>query len=298
MSEWIDFTLYSVQIVLLWALLPRQSAQYTVPAIVDRDPDWPAKHPAVMQGVLRSRAFLNMFYVYAAVSIAVLLALRLGFKIPVLSGTAQAPSWEILKDAHGTFLIVGLIMYFGSYYFWRHWLTTHVPLAPRRSASLKPRLASDYLPRSWRIATEVLTVAHIGVWLVVGTLGFASGAKFWWSFAFIVCMTVLFGCIAHLVPKRRPGYFDRVFGEAYRHVELKIAYFMRLWPLAAGAIGLAELTTGVELARAGYLLIVSLVCVVALMILRLQPAAPASGGTRGYGAFVSDPKSPACTLRE
>jgi len=286
MSEWIDFALYAFQIVLLWVLLPRQSAQYTVPAIVDRDPDWPSKHPAVMQGLLRSRAFLNVFYVYAAISIAVLLALRLGFQLPVLSRPAQAPSWEILKDAHGTFLIVGLIMYFASFLFWRHWLATHVPLAARRSASLKPRLASDYLPRSRRVAMEVLTVAHIGVWLVVGALGFASGAKFWWSFAFIVGLTVLFGVIAHSVPRRRPGYLDRLFGEAYRHVEIRIAYFMRLWPLAPGAMGLVELTTGVELARIGYLLIVSFVCVLASMILRLQPVAPGSGATPDCGAFV------------
>jgi hypothetical protein len=284
MSEWIDFAFYAFQIALLWVFLPRQSAQYTVPAILDRDPEWPAKHPAVMQSLLRSRAFLNVFYIYAALSIALLLALRLGLRVPPFSAT-NAPSWEILKDAHGTLLIVGLVMYFSSYFVWMRWLAVHVPLAPRRTASLKPRLASDYLPRSWRIATEVLTVGHIALWLVAGALGWAGGAKFWWSFAAIAGMTALFAVIAYFVPRRRPGYLDRLFGEAYRHVEIRIACFMRLWPLAAGALGLSELVTGVELARAGYLLIVAFVCALALMILRLQPVAPSSAPP-GYGAFA------------
>jgi hypothetical protein len=286
MSEWIDFALYGFQIVLLWVLLPRQSAQYTVPAILDRDPEWPSKHPAVMQSLLRSRVFLHAFYVYAALSIAVLLALRLGFQFRILSGTTETPSWETLKDAHGTLLIVGLVMYFGSFFLWTRWLAVHVPLAPRRSASLKPRHAGDYLPRSWRIATEVLTMGHIALWLVARALGWVGGARFWWTFAAIAGMTVLFAAIAYFVPRRRPGYPDRLFGEAYRHVEMRIACFMRLWPVAAGAIGLSELITGVELVRAGYLLIVTFVCLLALMLLRLRPIAPGSNTTPGYGAFV------------
>lgn len=288
MSEWIDFAFYAFQIVLLWVLLPRQSAQYTTLAILDRDAEWPAKHPAVMQSLLRSRVFLNMFYVFAVLSIGVLLSLRLGFQFRILSGTTETPSWEILKDAHSALLIIGLIMYFGSFFFWTRWLAVHVPLAPRRSASLKPRHARDYLPRSWRIATEVLTVGHIALWLLVGALGWAGGAKFWWSFAAIAGMTVLFAAIAYFVPRRRPGYPDRLFGEAYRHVEMRIACFMRLWPLAAGAIGLSELITGVDLARAGHLVIVSFVCLLALMLLRLRPVAPASGATPSYGAFAPE----------
>jgi hypothetical protein len=281
MSEWIDFGLYTLQIVLLWVLLPRKGAQFTAAMIVDRDADWPAKHPDVMQSLLRSRWVLNTFYVYAALSIAVLSALRLGVQVPAFSRAADAPSWEVLKDTHGTLMILGLIMYFASFAAWTRWLSVHVPLAAQRSASLKPRVAGDYLPRSWRVGTEALTAAHIALWLVVGALGWAGGAKYWWSFAFIAAMTVLFAVIAYLVPRRRPGYYDRLFGEAYRHVEIRVAYFMRLWWLPIGAVVMIERLTATDLARAGYLLIVSFVSVLALMLLRLRPVAPASGATSG-----------------
>ncbi len=293
MSEWIDFALYALQIVLLWVLLPRQSTHFTLPMIVDRNAEWPAKHPAVMQHLLRSRWFLNTFYVYAALSIAVLLALRLGFQVPVFSRTTETPSWEALKDAHGTLMILGLIMYFAGFFAWSRWLSVHVPLAAHRSASLKPRLASDYLPRSWRVATEVLTTAHIALWILFGALGWGSGAKYWWSFAFIAVMTVLFAVFAYLVPRRRPGYQDRLFGEAGRQVEIRVAYIMRLWWLPIGAIGMAEHITGVDFARAGYLLVVTFVCALALMFLRLRPITPVSGGTSHYGALAPERRSAA-----
>ena len=133
MSEWIDFGLYTVQVVLLWVLLPRKGAQFTAAMIVDRDADWPAKHPGVMQSLLRSRWVLNTFYVYAALSIAVLSALRLGVQVPVFSRAADAPSWEVLKDAHGTLMILGMIMYFASFAAWTRWLSVHVP--SRRGAA-------------------------------------------------------------------------------------------------------------------------------------------------------------------
>ena len=39
MSEWIDFAVYVTLIVLICVLLPRQSAQFTLPTIADRNPD-------------------------------------------------------------------------------------------------------------------------------------------------------------------------------------------------------------------------------------------------------------------
>jgi hypothetical protein len=95
-------------------------------------------------------------------------------------------------------------------------------------------------------------------------------------------MSVLFAVFANLVPGRRPGYLDRLFGEAYRRMEIRGAYFMRVWPVITGAIVMIELLTGAELDRAAQLLVVSFVCVLALMVLRLRPA---SGATPGSDAF-------------
>ena len=96
-----------------------------------------------------------------------------------------------------------------------------------------------------------------------------------------------------LAPRRRPGYLDRLFGEAYRRSEIGLAYFMRLWPVASGAIVLAELTTDADLDRAAQLLVVSFVCVLALMILRLRPVGPGPGAVSGHGPFASERRSPA-----
>jgi hypothetical protein len=290
MSEWIDFAVYATLIGLIFVFVPRHGRQFTVPMIADRNPEWFAAHRDTVVHIERSRWFLNACYAWAAASIAVLLGVALDlFALPF---GAEAPKWEVLKDLNSTLVIVGMLGWGACSLLWLRWLGTHVPLADTRRATLKPRVASDYLPFSWRIGVEALTVLHLGAWVVIGALGWAGGAKFWWSFAFFAAMTVLFAVIAHLVPRRRPDYLDRVFGEAYRRGELKAVYFMRLWPVASGALVMTEHMTGLDLARAAHLLIVSFVCVLALMVLRLRPMAPPSGTTR-YAALAGARRSAA-----
>jgi hypothetical protein len=71
---------------------------------------------------------------------------------------------------------------------------------------------------------------------------------------------VLFAVIAHFMPRRRPGYADRLFGESYRRVELRVVYVMRLAPLALGALVFAKALAGLDIARAAHLLLVLFVC--------------------------------------
>jgi hypothetical protein len=285
MSEWIDFAIYVTLIVLVFVLLPRHSRQFTLPMIAERNPEWLGRNRDVAASIERSRWFLNACYIWAAVGIAVLLGVMLDFIAPPFE--PSTPKWDILKDLNSTFVIVGFLGWGACSLLWLRWLGTHVPPTETRHATLKPRLPSDYLALPWRIAVEALTALHLGAWLVVGALGVASGAKFWWSFVFLVGLSVFFAVFAYRVPRRRPGYLDHVFGETYRRTEIRIAYFMRLWPVVAGAIGMIELMTRAELSRAAQLLVVSFVCVLALMVLRLRPAATASGASRGYGAFVT-----------
>jgi hypothetical protein len=97
-------------------------------------------------------------------------------------------------------------------------------------------------------------------------------------------MTVLFAIFPYLAPRRRPGYLDRLFGESYRRSEIRIAYFMRVWPLVTGAIAMTELLTGADLNRLAHLLVAAFVCVLAWMVLRLRPA---SGATPGSDVFAA-----------
>jgi hypothetical protein len=285
MSSWIDFAIYATQIVMLWVLMPRQSMQFTVPAILDRDPEWPAKHADVMAALRQSRWFVSTFYVFAAVSIAVLLALQLGVQVPPFSAVREAPSWRVLQGAHGALMVIGLLAYFACFFVWLRWLRVNVPLAARRHASLTPRVASDYVPLPWRVATEILTVVHIAAWLVAPALGFGGGADYWGRFAFIAAVTVLFAALSYLLPQRRQGYADRLFGDAYRRVELRVVYLMRVAPLTTGAIALGEAVFDLDLARAGYLALILILCGLQLAFLRLRPIELGGGRSSGLAPF-------------
>lgn len=291
MSEWIDLAVYVTVIVLVFVLLPRHGRQFTVPMLADRNPEWLERNPGVVARLERSRWFLNACYAWAAVSVAVLLGVTLDLIASPFGAAAE--KWEALQGLCGALVIVGMLGWGACALLWFVWLRKHVPPAETRRATLRPRIIGDYLTLPWRIAVEALTALHLGGWVVIGVLGLAAGPKVWWSLAFFVGMSVLFAVFASLVLRRRSGYLDRVFGEAYRRAEVRGAYTMRLWPLIAGSIAMAELITGADLARLAHLLVGAYVCVLAAMFLRLRPVAPASGGTPGYGTFASGRRSPA-----
>lgn len=293
MSEWIDFAIYAFQIVLVFVLLFPQSVHFTVPAIVDRDPAWPAAHPEVMQSLARSRWFVNTCYVWAVLSIAVLLALRLGADVLVLSAAREAPQWEVLRVWHGALMVIGMLGYFACFGVWLRWLRLNVPRAAERRASLTPRGAGDHVPRWWRIATEILTMGHLAAWLVAPALGFGGDAAYWGRFAFIAAVTAFLAVMSYFVPQRRQGYADRLFGDAYRRRELRVIYIMRLAPLTTGAVGLGEAILGLDLARAAHLLLALIICGLALTFLRLRPVEPGAGAPTGYRPFAPERRSAA-----
>jgi len=271
MSTWIDFVVYATLILLIFVFLPRNGRKFTLPTIADRNPEWFANHRDVVECLERSRWFLNACYVWAAVSIAVLLGVALDAIAP-----DEAPKWEVLKDLNSTLVIVGLLGWGACSLLWLRWLGTHVPLAETRRASLKPRVASDYLALPWRVAVEALTVLHLGTWVVLGAMGLGSGARYWSGFAFMVAMTILFAVIAAAVPRRRPGFADRVFGDGLRRAELEAACLLRLTPLIPGGMLISELVYGLDPDRVGHLLLVTVIIAMLALPLRLRPASPPS----------------------
>jgi hypothetical protein len=278
MTEWIDFTIYAVQAVLLGVFLPRQGRQFGAPMVADRNPDWLAKNPGVAAYLRDNTSFVKVWYAWATVCIAVLLAVRLGWR--PFGGTGQ--SWEVLKDWHGMLVIVGMIGWLASAGLWFRWLARNVPLADTRTATLRPRTAESYISARWRVVVETLTVLHLAAWLVVAAVQDELVAHYWAKFAFIVGMTVFFAVVALLVPLRRPGYPERIFGEAYRRAELRVFYVMRLAPLIAGAATLGETLTGADFDRPAHLALVLLVTALLGVFLFLRPLAGAgSRPTRG-----------------
>ena len=274
MSTWIDFAVYATLIVLIFVLLPRNGRQFTVPTIADRNPQWLAAHRDVVERLESSRWFLHVCYVWAAVSIAVLLGAALDLIAPPFG--AVAPKWEVLKDLNGAFVLIGLLGWGACTLLWFCWLGAHVPLAETRRASLKPRVASDYLALPWRVAVETLTVLHLGAWVVIGAMGLGGGARYWAGFVFIAAMTILFAVIAAAVPRRRPGFADRVFGDGLRRAELEAACLLRLMPLIPGGMLISEQVYGLDPDRVGHLLLVSAIIAMFLLLLRLRPVSPSS----------------------
>ena len=293
MSAWIDFAIYTLQIVLIFALMAPRSVRFTVPAIVDRDPGWPAAHPEVMRSLARSRWFVSACYAWAALSIALLLALRLGVDLSMFSTARAAPEWEVLKAWHAALMVSGMLGYFACFLVWLRWLRVNVPLAAQRTASLTPRTASDYVPRVWRIATEALTAGHLAVWLVAPVLGFGGDAAYWGKFAFIAAMTALMAAMSWLIPQRSQGYADRLFGDAYRCVELRVLYILRLAPLTTGAVGIGNAILGLDLARTMHLFVVLIICGAALAFVSLRPIKPAGGSRNGQAPFAPPRRSAA-----
>lgn len=289
MNEWIDFAVYASQVVLVWAFLPRHSAQYAVPAIVDRDPAWPAAHPEAIHAIKQSRWFVSVFYAWTAVCLGVLIAAWLELP-PATLMPGEVPGWELLRRAHGVLMAVGLLGYFACLFVWLRWLAVHVPLSAQRRATLKPRLTGDYLPMSWRAVTEVATAGHIAVWLILPALGVGGGGDYWGRFAFIAVMTVGFAAYAYLAPQRRAGYLDRLFGEAYRRTELRVVCLMRLALLTTGAVGLGA-AVGLDLAREAHLALQIMICAMALAFLRLRPAAPNQNLRPRYSGFAGEHRS-------
>ncbi len=273
MTEWIDFTIYALQAALFWVFLPRQGRQFGAPMIADRNPAWLAANPGMVAYLKNSTGFLQVWYVWATVSIAVLLAVRLGWR----PFDGSAPSWEVLKNWHGLLMIMGMLGWFVSAGLWFRWLACNVPLADTRSATLRRRTTENYISAPWRVVVETLTVLHLAAWLVVAAVQDELVANYWGKFAFIVTMTVFFAVFARFVPRRRPGYPDRIFGDTFRRVELRVAYVLRLAPLIAGATVLGETLTGGDFDRAAHLLLVLLVTGLLSVFLFLRPAAGTGG---------------------
>jgi hypothetical protein len=288
MSEWVDFVVYTAVIMLLFVFLPRHGTQLALPMIGDRNPQWLASHRAVAASVERSRWFVRACYGWAAVSITTLLAVTLDLIGAPFSD--ETLKWEVLKDVHGSLLIIGMIGWAAGALHWWRWLATHVPPAEIRRATLTPRTADDYLARPWRVAVEAATVLNLGAWIVMRLLGFFEGDKFWGYLALLAGMSALFAVFSYGVPRRRPGYADRLFGDAYRRVEMRAVYTMRLWPLAISAIGVAEMITAIDFARTANLLISCLICGLVLMFLGLRPIAPGDA-IRSERAFFSEGRS-------
>lgn len=278
MSEWIDFFIYAASCIVLWIMLPLATREIAVPIMITRNADWVAANPQLVQRIAGSRWFTNTSVVWGLICIAVLLLVTAGQTPPLIRKQPQL--WQQLNNVHNLLFLMGFVA-FGIMGFIGHLrLKRIVPPGERRTATLQPRSAADSVPFPVRIATDIVTLALIVTWLVLGVKGVASSPRHWSGFAFMLVFALLIAVLAHAAAARPPNYMDRLYGPAYRHREVRILYGVRLGIVIFGAIVLASSIIGIEAmpihpVRLCFLLFQAMFIACLLAFVLLKPAASA-----------------------
>jgi hypothetical protein len=248
MTEWIDFSVYAAMTIVYWFGSAGWTSTLALQMVADRNEDWLTANREractllVSRWLVGSRWFRCSCYAWGTVSIAVLLAIQLGVWPQFLSTATDASQpWAVLKEAHSTLLIAGLLYYFAVVAASARQVTRIVPIPERRQATLTPRTVNDFVPRWFRTATYVLVGVHLAGWVIVGALGMYSTPGFWARFAGPVSFSGVFLLIAHAMVYRRSSdsvmFHDRRLGVRFAFGALIYAQFMfalRLYGEIAG----------------------------------------------------------------
>jgi hypothetical protein len=247
MSEWIDFSVYAAMTAGFWFAFVGWSSAVTLQMVADRNEEWLTANREWTTTLLRGRWlvgsswFLWSCHAWGAISLAILLACQLGAWPQSWSMGTNSRQWEVLKDAHSTLLIVGLLYYLGVVVISMRRMQKDVPLAERRQASLRPRTIDDFAPRWLSMGSYLLIAVHLTAWVVVGALGLYSTPGFWTRFAGPVAFSAIFLVVAHATVNRRISDFfafhDRRQGVRFAFASLiyaQIMFALRLYGDVAG----------------------------------------------------------------
>ena len=292
MSTWIDFFVYAALTMVFWGCIPAWS-RFTIPVIVDRNPDWLLGHPEVERRFAANRWFRNSCRVWTALSLVALLAVQAGAWSPAVF--AGEPRWEALKDFNSALFITGVLAVALFFLWFERWLRATVPLATRRRATLARRSVDDYVPRPIQLAVYGIVILHLAVWLIVGVTGRYTTPGFWGMLAFQYAVSGILLLMAVASVRRKPGAIDCVFGSGYRRVEVRLAVACQLTPLLNGAARLYEQmgrATPDSLDRLSHLGLVAFVTALAALVAMWprQPehrerSAPSSSSLRSLPSF-------------
>jgi CubicO group peptidase (beta-lactamase class C family) len=245
MTDWIDVALYAVLLGIMWFGLPGVNARYALPVIEHRNPDWLAAHHAVARRKAESPWFQRSCLVLGSLSLAALVAVKIGAWPAALSAPAFEPErWMVLSDVFTMLAMVWVVYFMSAGALFNRWLTREVPLTARRKATLEPRSLDAYVPRPLQLVVFLLVGLHLAAWVVTGVLGLYSTSAFWGTlpFQFVIALILLF--IARAIAQRRPNVMDQIFGSAFRRTEVRYAFVAQLVPLMNGCARLYEQWTG------------------------------------------------------
>jgi hypothetical protein len=248
MTEWIDFSVYAAMTIVCWFGFPGWASALALQMVADRNEDWLTANRERARTLLGSRWLVGSrwfrwsCYAWGAISLAVLLAVLVNLRPQFLSMAAHtSPTWALLKEAHSTLLILGLLWYLAVVVASTRQVAKIVPLPERRQATLTPRTINDFVPRWFRTATYVLTGVHLAGWVIVGALGMYATPGFWVRLAGPVSFSGIFLLIAHAMVYRRWSdcvmLHDRRLGVRFAFGSLiytQLMFAMRLYGEIAG----------------------------------------------------------------
>ena len=245
MSEWVDFVVYAISCVVMWIVMPYAYRHVAVPMVMDRNADWAAANPEIMQRIARSRWFTNSCIAWGVVCVTLLLLVQLqNLQIPGVP--PHKAQWQLLNSTYNLLFAIGMIGFAAGAWLGQRLLKSFVPPGQRRSATLQPRSHTDAVPLAWRVATEALTLVLLAAWVAAGVTGFARTPKLWDGFAFLLFISAVFAVVARAAARRPPNYLDRLLGNTYRRREIRTAYGVRLGIVAFGAFALVSMIVGPE----------------------------------------------------
>lgn len=242
MTDWIDFLVYALFIGSLWFVQPVMQHRLAIPFLKDRNAEWVAAHPDAVRAVETSRWRIWLSWALGGISLAVLAAFQLGiWQVPAPPpGAPPLIRWMVLWNLAMASMLVALVVGGTIGLVGQFLLKRHIPIAPRRQASLERRSLDDYVPRAVQYAVYVLVLGNIAAWFTAAALGAYSSPIFWPRVVTILVLSGFFFFVARAMVSRRANVMDRVFGPAYRRWEVRWSFSTQLLTPLVGALRLYE----------------------------------------------------------
>ncbi len=278
MNEWIDFAVYSTQLIVCLLVTARWAAHFKGAVVHDRNPEWAAAHPQVVAGLERGSAWNLAIQAWAVLSVLVLLAYRLDLQ-PAALKTPDVPGWRTLMATAYLLLTVGFVLFGLGAVKFTSWLKGKVPLAAQRRASLTPRSLDAFVPRWLKFAIFGLLIASVVARPVANLFYPAHVADVWRGFTFSLATACILFLTVAISVKRRPTVFDRVLGSGYRKREVRACFALMAFSALGGLAMLGSEIAGIDARRFSGVIFSAVVTAVLASLMPFPPRSDANAST-------------------
>ena len=279
MNEWIDLFLYMVLNILAFIVAPIGARRTAQLFIEDRNRQWAQENPDFGRKVVR-RSLLAV--APALLGGAGILAM-LGFQLDLLPSSwllkFETARWEMLRTIHAFSAVPAAVCVgFNAMILMRR-IERTVPVAERRSATLKRRTLDDFVPAWLQHTTTTVTTFALVAAIAVG-LNAEVAHAYWTGLGTVVLMWVIVRLVIRGTVQHRPTFMDRIFGTDYRRTNVRIVFGLQFLVMLACALVLLEQVPGFERVEWERIAHLSLVLWVAVSLLftirrwRVPPATP------------------------